>query len=67
MAYHLDYHHTGEEGTIIDASAKIKWFHHNDDICDEASDGVMILSMMVSMMVMVSVSVLAFDMDSRDS
>ena len=63
MAYHLDYHHTWEEGTVIDASAKIKWFHHNDDICDEVSDGVMILSMMVSMM---SVSVIAFDMDSLD-
>ena len=40
-----------------------EWFHHNDDICDEVSDGVMILSMMVSIM---SVSVIAFDMDSCD-
>ena len=42
-----------------------EWFHHNDDICDEVSDGVMIFSMMVSMMAMVSVSVIVLDMDFR--
>ena len=40
-----------------------KWFHHNDDIYDEVRGAAMILPMMVSMMAMVLVSVIVFDMD----
>ena len=44
--------------------------HYNDDICDELSDRVTILSIMVSMMVlvmsMISVSVMVFDMGYCD-